>query len=184
VTFVSIEGLNGVGKSELVDLVSAELGFVRFDPPAWLYEADASMNSAEDLDARYLLFMSAMVYASNRIRKISTSGRRVVVSGYYRRTKAYHRGMGSRVEFRVCHAFFEPAVCVLLTCDEDERVRRLRCRGRLRSIWDDLAQEHIDEIGALYASSGFPTVDTTYLTTREVFERVRGVIEQATVGQP
>lgn len=174
--FVAIEGINGVGKSSIVSLLESDLGFFHYAPASWLSSAMRSMDRSEDVDARHLLIMSAMMHASCRIRDLVQSGRKVVVSGYYKRTDIYHRVMGSQLSLSIDAILFQPTITILLDCCESERRERIRRRGRKRELWDDLADERIEQLRQQYAQLRWPTVDTTYLSVAATFKEVQRLI--------
>lgn len=175
--FVSIEGINGVGKTAIVQRICQLTNFEQYDTPDWLHSASVRMDSTFDLDARYLLFMSAMSYNSNRIRPIVASGGNVIVSGFYKRTIAYHRGMGSTVEFSRLPELIEPNLSILLTCNEEKRLRRLSARDRPTNVWDEFALKKLSSIIDLYNSYNLPTIDTSDLSIDAVVARVLSIID-------
>lgn len=175
--FVAIEGINGVGKSSVIRLLESRLGFCHYPPARWLTSAMHSMDRADDVDARYLLFISAMLHASCRIRDLVQSGKKVVVSGYYKRTEIYHHVMGSQLCLSVDKMLFQPNITILLDCRESERKQRVHRRHRRRELWDDLADKGIEQLREEYARLGWPTVDTTHLSVETTFIEVQRIIK-------
>lgn len=136
------------------------------------------MRWKEDLDARYLLFLSVVLHTSNRVAAARKRGRPVVVDGYVERTKAYHLGMGATLSVDVDHILEKPTISILLTCGEKERQRRIAERGRPRDLWDALADRAASVIMNYYRNCGFPVVDTTDLSTEAVFREIRSILRR------
>jgi thymidylate kinase len=175
--FVSIEGLNGVGKTEVVKNVRDKLGYLLVPVSPSFRSAMEAMEREEDLNARYLLFLSAMIHSSNRIKVAQQCGKAVVVDGYVARTHAYHVGMGSSLRVNIDQWLLKPTVSILLTCEEKVRQQRIARRSRPRDLWDDLADRSVDSINAYYRRCGFPIVDTTHLSIDETFRKVRSILD-------
>jgi len=175
--FVSIEGLNGVGKTEVVKSLRDKLGYHWTRVSPCFRGAMEVMKWRDDLDARYLLFLSVVLHTSNRVAATLRCGKSVVVDGYIERTRAYHLGMGASLSVNVDHVLEKPTISILLTCNENERQRRIVARGRPRELWDDLADRSASAILRHYRQCGFPAVDTTDLSTEQVFREVRSILQ-------
>lgn len=175
--FVSIEGLNGVGKTEVVKNLRDKLGYHWTHVSPCFRSAIEMMKGKDDLNARYLLFLSIVLHTSNRVAAALRCGKSVVVDGYVERTRAYHLGMGASLSIDIGHALEKPTISILLTCEEKERQRRLAERGRPRELWDDLADRSAGSILRYYRECGFPVVDTTNRSTEEVFGKVRAILQ-------
>lgn len=175
--FVSVEGLNGVGKTETVKNLENMLGYHWEQVSPCFRSAMEVMEWKEDLNARYLLFLSIVLHTSNRVSAALRCGKPVVVDGYIERTRAFHLGMGSSISININHVLERPTLSILLTCEEEERQRRIAKRGRRREIWDDLADRNASAILRRYQQCGFPVVDTTELSIPQVFEEVYSILQ-------
>lgn len=146
--FVVIEGLTGVGKStaaaSLADAL--DMQFVAVFPEEFRPAQDLLENDPSSLDARYALFVAALMVSARRINELLDAGEMVVVDSWIYRTTATHTAMGSKLSFKIPTWFPEPNVKILLTCDEAVRKNRIRARGRTSGFWKTKCEEFSDEI--------------------------------------
>lgn len=159
--FVAIEGLSGVGKSTTADLLATRLHAARV--PTVVSEFDqirGRIQAQDELNARYLLFLSAICLASLDVQATLEDGYHVVVESYIARTVAYHRGMGATASV-VLGRLAIPDVTIYLTCEAQERVPRLGARGAPRHIWDSLAERCKARIDREYRTFPMHVIDTT-----------------------
>ena len=177
--FVSLEGLSGVGKTTVAEHLALLLGGEFVPLTADFDGAKKIMTKPEDVNARLLLFASAMLWSSVRIQDRLRRGISVVVDGYVDRTIAYHRGMGATVSIDFGLALRMPDCAVMLVCDESVRRRRLNQRDRPRTLWDDIELANIDRIKEGYESSDFGRVDTTDRLANEVAEHVLAICKRS-----
>lgn len=170
--FVTIEGLSCTGKSTVCGMLANTLDASTMPTVPDEYALLRKRLASRDLlDARFLLFMSAVVMASTAIQKELASGRHVVAESYIARTIAFHRGMGSSVEIRIPD-LLQPDVSFYLICDESVRADRARRRGGVRHYWDRLAEAHTSEIVQKYGKFTHHVVDTTTLTPEAVVRQM------------
>ncbi len=170
--FVAIEGLSGTGKTGVAGVVTQTLGaaHVATVPDAYT-PLRRRLDQPEELDARFLLFMSGVTLASLAIRRHLNAGAHVAVESYVARTVAFHRGMGSSVLVEM-PGLLLPDVTFHLVCETSERRRRLWARGGDRHCWDSLAEAHEADILAVYRQFGMHRVDTTKLSLPVVADAV------------
>lgn len=178
--FVALEGLHGVGKSTVAELVAKRLG-VTLTPtiPADFSAARRLVNNGFCIEARYMLFLSATLSIGEQIEQMVKKGIDVVVESYIFRSIAFHEGMGSKMKIGMLEAgLFLPTHTVLLTCDPMIRAQRLKERGGTRSRWDSLAESRSDQIALRYAAFGFPEIDTTWLQPHQVADRIVEMVDE------
>jgi len=175
--FVSLEGLHGVGKSTISQLIANELG-VDLTPtiPKAFTASRRHVSEGSSLEARYMLFLSATLSAGEEIEEKLKNGTDVVVESYVFRTIAFHEGMGSRLKITLPKELFLPTHTILLTCNPQIRAKRLEERGGSRSRWDISAEAAQEGILERYAQFGFPEVDTTDSNPQQVANKVMEVI--------
>ncbi|MEK7643224.1 MAG: AAA family ATPase [Patescibacteria group bacterium] len=176
--FITLEGLHGVGKSTVAELVAGHLG-IKVTPtiPEVFAQARKHVNDGESIEARFMLFLSATLSAGELIKQMLAEGQNVIVESYIYRTIAFHEGMGSLITMQIPDRLFQPTHSILLVCDPLNRARRLEERGGLRNRWDAFAETHSDEIMARYLAFNFPIVDTTNLKAEQVASKVLEMIE-------
>jgi thymidylate kinase len=162
--FVAIEGLCCTGKTTVVRGVSTALDAVHLPTvPDDYAPLRQRLQQAEELNARFLLFMSAVSLASLNIRRHVEAGWPVVVESYVARTVAFHRGMGASAQV-VLPDLLLPDVSFQLTCERSERHRRRQRRGGHRHYWDRWAEACEAAILREYRRFAMHLIDTTHLS--------------------
>ncbi len=133
--FIVIESLDGVGKTTLVRNLAAALGGVAMSMPGPAIKPLREQIHAALGDARiaHALFYLALAAAEgSKARAAADAGRTVVMDRFLASAIAYARARGVAADFDVLlPALPRPDVSVLLTLDEDERVRRLGARREM-----------------------------------------------------
>lgn len=169
---VAMEGLCCTGKTTTAGHLADAIGAIQAPtvPDAYT-EVRRRFRSVDELDARFLCFLSAVALADCRIRRHLDAGSSVVVESHMARTIAYHRGMGSRADVRL-PGLRMPDITYRLTCAADERDRRTRLRGGPRDLWDTLAAGHEAAIIGEYRRFPAHIIDTTARTPRQVVDAV------------
>lgn len=176
--FIALEGLHGVGKSTVAEILAHRLG-VEVTPtiPEEFSIARKLVNNSFCIEARYMLFLSATLSAGEQIEKILRNGIDVVAESYIFRSIAFHEGMGSRMEINVSiDRLFLPSHTILLTCNPAVRAERLIERGGMRTRWDALAEKNTHNIAARYAKFGFPEIDTSQLRPEMVVDKIMEMV--------
>jgi thymidylate kinase len=171
--FMAIEGLSCTGKTSVVRQLAPMLGAVQ--PPTVPSEYTAlrqRFNRQEELNARFLLFLSAISLASLEIQRHLQAGSHVAVESYVGRTTAFHKGMGASVQITLPD-LLRPDVTYFLICDMPERARRQRERGGVRHYWDIHAENCQSAILREYKCFDMHVIDTT---RRQVDEVVASII--------
>jgi thymidylate kinase len=166
--FVAIEGLSCTDKSTAAQGLSTALGAALLPTvPDEYGPLRQRLHRPEELDARFLLFMSAISLASLDVGRHLHAGLPVVVESYIARTVAFHRGMGASARI-VLPELLRPDVTFELTCEAAERRRRWRQRGGHRHSWDLQAERCEAAILREYRHFAMHRIDTTHLSPPEV----------------
>jgi dTMP kinase len=177
--FVALESLDGVGKTTLVHSLAKALHAVAMATPGPLLRPfmDSLLELVGDNQtARAALYASTVLREGSVARAQAAQGRWVVMDRYWLSTLAYARARGltddlSRLEASVC----PPDVTLVLTLEENERVRRLRERSTFTSadaetldprFRDMVMQEMLDPRRA--ERFGVITLDVTGLDPAQV----------------
>jgi thymidylate kinase len=171
--FVSIEGLRGAGKSTVVEGVAHRLGAETVATVSDRYSSiRSSFDGLEAINARYLMFASAVADASVEIEKRIQAGRSVVVESYMGRTTAFHRGMGATVDVVWGDEIVRPDLTIFLAVSEEVRRARLARRSKAPTIWDECAEASSAAILREYEAWPAVAIDTTALSEAEVIEAI------------
>lgn len=130
--FIALEGLDGVGKTTLVEAVSVSLGAVSLAMPGVPRAAAHAVFTSPGHDATSrCLFHAACAHAiGQHARAITATGQHVVVDRYWLSAIAYARARHVTLELtEVERGLPAPDLTLLVVVDEADRCRRLEARG-------------------------------------------------------
>ncbi|WP_052761240.1 dTMP kinase [Sedimenticola thiotaurini] len=131
--FIAVEGLDGIGKSTLVEQLAREFsGLAMSTPGEALHDSRrVIMNDFSDDELAKALFYAASVSSQGRkARKKVESGKWVFMDRYWASTIAYAKARGVTAELdQLSKSLIQPDLSVLLILNESERQRRLHARG-------------------------------------------------------
>lgn len=131
--FVTVDALDGVGKTTLVGGLAAHLGGVAMDTPGPTLRGlrqGVLDGLGPDQLARCVFYLSTVIAEGRKARALVGAGTTVVMDRYWPSTAAYARARGVEEDLEHLAALLpRPDVSVLLTLDEEERIRRLIGRG-------------------------------------------------------
>ncbi|TBW10972.1 thymidylate kinase [Azotobacter chroococcum subsp. isscasi] len=133
--FIVIESLDGVGKTTLVRNLAAALGGIAMSMPGPAIKPlrEQIHSVLGDAQIAHALFYLAIAAAEGtRARAAVNAGRTVVMDRFLASTIAYAQARGVDADLdALLPALPRPDVSVLLTLDENERLRRLGARGEM-----------------------------------------------------
>lgn len=178
--FVSIDGVDGVGKTTVAKLLATDVSFQYHKSPAGPFaqlrkEVDAHANPLE----RYCFYRLATQFDSVQISRLLETNS-VVCDRYIASTAAYHIAMDARI--RVIHSdaeLLKPHFAFLLGARSEIREKRILERAKVLS---DAKLEGdstlLDRVAEIFMSFGLTYIDTSDITAEEVATTIKHIIAQ------
>jgi thymidylate kinase len=172
-----LEGVDGVGKTEVSQKLAERLGYQYYKSPGAQF---ASVRDLVDQDVdpltRYFFYRAATQHDSRQIRSLlQKSG--VVCDRYIYSTFAFHGAMDSQIQqlFELTQVVM-PDYTFVLTAREEVRISRLGKRREVKELEQNLPlQRQADRI---FKTFDLPVVDTSDTTVEEVTEIVLSQLRQ------
>ncbi len=179
--FFAIEGLDGVGKSTTVDQLVG-MGYSRVTTPTALFKKARPLFENADTRVRFVYYLLGVMHAGMQAHDMQ-SHQPVISDRYLLTTLAAHEAMGLSVGWinmfkPVLKTIERPSNTFLVTCDEEERLRRLNARGanavdvknlEINPLILEGYSRWADNLG-----HRLTIVDSTHLTPRETAELIQG----------
>ncbi len=176
--FISIDGVDGVGKTTVAKLLAADGSFQYHKSPAGYFaqlrkEIDAHATPLE----RYCFYRLATQFDSMQIsRMLETNS--VVCDRYITSTAAYHIAMDARI--RVIHdevGLIKPHFAFLLGARSEVRDKRLLERAKISSdIEIERNSTFLDRVAKIFMSFDLTYIDTSDITAEEVATAIKHVV--------
>lgn len=169
--FICLEGVDGVGKTEVGKLLAQKLGYVYYKSPGGPFALARTMVDI-DIDplTRYFFYRSAVQHDSRMIRiLLNKSG--VVCDRYIYSTHAFHAAMDPHIGglFELTNLVM-PEYVFVLTAREDVRLARLKNRSDATALdFNRPVQEKADR---LFKGFGHPVIDTSDNTVEQTVEHI------------
>lgn len=182
--FVSIDGVDGVGKTTIAKLLTADGSFLYHKSPAGPFaqlrkEVDARANPLE----RYCFYRLATQFDSMQISKLLETNS-VVCDRYIASTAAYHIAMDARI--RIIHndgGLLKPNFAFLLGARSEIRDKRILERARIISdVKFERNSALLDRVAEIFLSFGLIYIDTSNIAAEEVVVAIKRIIVQG--GKP
>jgi dTMP kinase len=188
--FTAIESLDGVGKSTLVTNLERILGAIRMSTPGALLRPHMDTLLAPiagDQLARAILYASTVVQEGQIACNFAAAGKLVVMDRYWLSTIAYARARGLATDLTKLETSVpRPDLTLLLTLDEDERVRRLDGRGGataadIETLDPAFRETVLTEMLLPHRVKAFNvvTVDVTGISPAELAAKVAAIIVES-----
>ena len=182
-TFISLDGVDGVGKTTVAKLLATDGVFRYHKSPAGPFaqlreEVD---NHATPLE-RYCFYRMSTQFDSAQIRQfLKTSS--VVCDRYIASTAAYHIGMDARI--RGIHnevGLLRPHFSFLLGARSEVRDTRILERARASSdLRLEINSTFLDCVTEIFMSFGLIYIDTSDITPEDVATSIRRIIRQGEI---
>jgi thymidylate kinase len=174
---ITVEGLDGVGKSTTVEALVAITNGVDVTR-ALAAELDRSRDAvmrAESAQARCHYWLAVNYMAGERAAACIASGRAAVIDSYFFRTIVSHTVLGVRLDWTaVVAAAVRPDRAVLLTVAEEVRRSRLAARGEAdaKPRWHHELGAQPEPVMHCYRRFGLLEVDTSAASPTSVAAKV------------
>lgn len=169
--FICLEGVDGVGKTEVGKLLAQKLGYIYYKSPGGPFALARTMVDI-DIDplTRYFFYRAAVQHDSRMIGiLLNKSG--VVCDRYIYSTHAFHAAMDSHIGglFELTNLVM-PEYVFVLTAREGVRLERLKNRSDAIALdFNQPVQEKADRI---FRGFGHPMVDTSDNTVEQTVEYI------------
>lgn len=178
--FISIDGVDGVGKTTVAKLLAADGSFQYHKSPSGPFaqlrkEIDAHATPLE----RYCFYRLATQFDSTKIGQLLETNS-VVCDRYIASTMAYHVAMDARI--RVIHndtGLLKPDFAFLLGACSEIRDRRILNHGK--AVSDRKFEKNsvfLDNVADVFVSLGLIYIDTSYITADEVALLIKRIVIQ------
>ena len=178
--FISLDGVDGVGKTTVAKLLAADGSFRYHKSPAGPFarlrkEVDDHATPLE----RYCFYRLATQFDSVQINQLLETNS-VVCDRYIASTAAYHIAMDARI--RVIHndaGLLNPHFAFLLGARSEIRDKRILERAKVLS---DTKLERdstlLDRVAEIFMSFGLIYIDTNNMTAEEVATAIKRIVAQ------
>jgi len=181
--FVSIDGVDGVGKTTVSQRLAEECGFQYYKSPSGPFEAlRKEVDKYASPIGRYSFYRLALQHDSDQIAKLLEKGP-VVSDRYLASTLAYHLVLDPRIrEIHQENGLVRPNFSILLAARSNIRTWRLEERRKKegREASDIKLEDNsvlMNSVASMFETLGLIEVDTSDLTKEEVVVRVKNIIE-------
>lgn len=179
--FVAIEGLDGVGKSTILNRLAARFsGHAMSTPgPALRSSRPAILEAfAHDELAKALFYAASVSSEGSHARSLVERGEWVFMDRYWASTLAYAKARGVSADLgALSKSLPQPDITILLVLDEPERQRRLSARGATAEDMETLDPGFRECVLEELRSHADISVDVTSFTAEalsvELEQRVR-----------
>ena len=171
--FITLDGVDGVGKTETVRLLTEALNAVSFKSPSEPFLSTRNMVDIEIIPlVRYFFFRAATQNDSKKIEKILNEGKTVVCDRYIYSTFAYHIALDKEIsKITEDTGLCKPDLAILLTAPSDIRRERLNIRKQkneeyYRTLEDDWVFQNT--VQSVFKTFNMFEVDTHINSPNEV----------------
>jgi len=182
--FVSLEGVDGTGKTSVAKILATDGSFQYYKSPNGAFaqlraEIDAHATPIE----RYCFYRLATQFDSSQIAEMLEKGP-VVCDRYIASTAAYHFAMDARIRnIHTIEGILQPDYSFLLGTRPKIRDKRLRERTTTCSdVKIERDSAFLNRVAEIFMSFGLIYMDTSDTTEEETASMIRHIVTQG--GRP
>jgi thymidylate kinase len=180
--FVTVDGIDGVGKTTAAKLLAEECGMQYYKSPSGPFTA-----LRKDVDeegtalGRYCFYRLVVAHDSCEIQKLLKRGP-VVADRYVKSTLAYHLVLDPRIQdIHNEDGLLKPHLEILLSARADVRIKRMQERRKRDGlVATDIKLEDnvrvLNDVGRVFQRLGMTEVDTSDLSPSEVVAKLKILI--------
>jgi len=175
--FLSIEGVDGVGKTTVAKLLAADGSFQYYKSPGAPFQALRKEIDAHATTLERYCFYCVSNQSDARCIKELLKVNSVVCDRYVASTMAYHFAEDDRI--RAIHndsELLKPDFVFLLGARTE--IRDQRMFGRAKMSKAESNSDFLNRVAEIFMSLGLIYIDTSDITAQEVAARIRYVISQ------
>lgn len=176
--FVTIDGVDGVGKTTVARLLAATSGFQYYKSPSGPFEdLRKEVDKYASPVGRYCFYRLALQHDSVAITELLKVGP-VVADRYIASTVAYHTVLDPRIgQIHSETGLVRPTVQILLSARPEVRIERLERRraGEMRKASDIKLEDNValmNNVADVFRGLGLVEIDTSDMTPGEVAARI------------
>lgn len=178
--FIVIEGLDGVGKSTVINKLAEEFsGHAMSTPGPALHDIRQSLLDAfaHDELAKALFYTASVSSEGQKARLLADNGEWVFMDRYWASTLAYAQARGVKANLdALSNSLMQPDLTILLQLNETERQHRLQIRGTNAEDMETLIPSFRDEVLNSLQTHADLIVDISGLTEGATTEKISSAI--------
>jgi dTMP kinase len=172
---ITIDGVDGVGKTSVAKMLATELGFIYYKSPGFPFnEMRDEVNLRAGPIERFAFYRLATSNDSMVIKKLLESNS-VVCDRYIASTIAYHVTMDKRIHSLVNRDdLLVPNLSVLLSADTLVRNKRILARAEQKGDHSiERSSAFLDNVAEEFSRMKMFEVNTSNISIQEVVHRIR-----------
>ncbi len=173
--FITLDGVDGVGKTTTCELLSKSLNAILFKSPSEPFQStryivDTDINPL----TRYFFFRAANQSDSKKIEALISAGNTVICDRYVFSTYAYHVAMDKRVnDIFEKTGLMEPDISILLSAPSNIRRERIKSRKLENPSYDRLLENNYkyqNKVQRVFKKLAMFEIDTEQNTPAQVVD--------------
>jgi thymidylate kinase len=182
--FISIEGIDGTGKSTVTKLLAEKIGCTAIStPPEVIKEIRSQYDGSQSAKARYYFYLSGLYLLDEKIRNLMTLGH-LICDRHIHSTLAYQYPIDEHFPVDINKLFTDiqkPDKTILLTTDNVIRKSRMLSRMKVSGIENSIADYNYDmqelALSRFLLMPNLIHIDTTYCDASTVCDKIFNLLK-------